>query len=145
MKTNFRWCALGLGLCASSLRVSHADTPAATIVSSGAATLGDSARATAASPWRDQGVLSTDEIIKMLGVPVTPEQRAQLDRAVAQRNLALQAANAQFSAAIFQTLRTNDAELSKTMMDEKERQKLDRIRRFQPSRYDEIMRQKKKN
>lgn len=152
MKTNFRHRLVAFGLYAAITGASRADAPPAPsgatpsmAAAASAPTMGDSARATAVSPWRDRGVLSTDDVIALLGITVTAEQRAQIDKATAQRNMALQAANAQFSTAIFDTLKTDDAELTKSMADEKERQRMELMRQRQPSRYQALKAKNKKN
>ena len=88
------------------------------------------------SSWvSERGTMTTDEVVASLGATPTKEQRAQIEEAVTERNEALREANARFSAALQKTLAADDAELTKRVKDEKERQRMELIRRRQPARY----------
>jgi hypothetical protein len=69
---------------------------------------------------------------------VTPEQRAEVEKALARRNEAVSNANAGLSATLKKVLAADD---NKMASDAKDAQRLDRIRRLQPSRYQEILKQ----
>lgn len=95
-----------------------------------------STRNAAQTSWvAERGTMTTDEVISSLGIAVTAEQRAQIEKAVQERNESLRAANEKFSASLQKTLSADDTELSKRVADEKERRRMDLIRRRQPGRY----------
>ncbi len=86
--------------------------------------------------WLNQrGTITTDQVIQELGINVTPEQRAQIEKAVQKRNMALQEANANLSTTLSKTLATSDSELDKRVVEQRERRRLDAIRSRQPGRY----------
>lgn len=93
---------------------------------------------TVVSPWREKGELSAEEVIASLGIAVSPEQRALIVRATEQRNAALRNANADFSAVLATVLKADDAEVTAKIAAEKERRRMELMRRRQPSRYEAL-------
>lgn len=94
----------------------------------------------APSNWLDsRGLMTMDNVLEALDTKVTPEQRAELEKALSERNRDLAAANAKFSAVLKKTLAVDD---TKKVDEAKEAAQLDRIRRRQPARYQELMRRK---
>lgn len=83
----------------------------------------------------ERGAMTTDEVVASLGVTPTKEQRDQIEQAVRERNETLRTANEKFSAALQKTLAADDAALTKRVKDEKERRRMEAIRRRQPARY----------
>lgn len=79
--------------------------------------------------------MTAEDVVATLGVAPTKEQRDQIEQAVRDRNAALREINARFSAALQKTLAANDKELAQRVVDEKERQRLETMRRRQPGRY----------
>jgi hypothetical protein len=89
-----------------------------------------------APSWLDErGTITTEQVVTDLGITVTPEQRVQIERAVQRRNETLRAANAELSATLSKVLVASDGELAKRVADERERQRINRIRSRQPGRY----------
>ncbi|BCM92870.1 hypothetical protein IAD21_04754 [Abditibacteriota bacterium] len=91
-----------------------------------------------------RGVVSSDDLVKELNAQLTPEQRAQLDQALAKRNAALTRANDELSATLRDLLRETDAGLAKRVDENAEAKRMDRLRRLQPARYQELMNRKNK-
>jgi hypothetical protein len=90
--------------------------------------------------WLDErGLLTIDGLIAALDAKVTPEQRAELEKALNERNNAVAAANAKLSATLKKTFAADDTKMA---TDAKDATRLDRLRRLQPSRYQELMRRK---
>jgi Spy/CpxP family protein refolding chaperone len=86
--------------------------------------------------WAEtRGTMTTEDVIATLGITPTREQRDQIEQSVRERNDALREINARFSAALQKTLAANDKELARRVTDEKERQRLETMRRRQPGRY----------
>jgi hypothetical protein len=86
--------------------------------------------------WLDErGTTTSEEVVQALGVAVTPEQRAQIEKAVQRRNETLRAANAELSATLSKVLAASDSELAKRVEEQRERQRINRIRSRQPGRY----------
>jgi Spy/CpxP family protein refolding chaperone len=83
----------------------------------------------------ERGTITTEQVIQELGITLTPEQRAQTEKAVQKRNRALQEANADLSASLSKTLATNDNELAKRVAEQRERRRMEIIRSRQPGRY----------
>lgn len=83
----------------------------------------------------ERGEMTTDDVVSSLGIAPTSEQRAQIEQAAKGRNESLRAINEKFSAALQKTLAADDAELSKRVSDEKERRRMELMRRRQPARY----------
>lgn len=105
--------------------------------------------APSASPgWLEsRGVLSAQDLERDLAANWTPGQRETIEKAVAARNLALQSANEKFAAVLREITGQNDAQIEKRALEksqaDKEAVKLERMKRLQPSRYQEMMRRKK--
>ena len=95
------------------------------------------------NPFDKSGLLSAEEIFAELGVQPTAEQRAAIAIAAAKRNAALAAANAELRRTLSVVLKTDSVGLANRAEEEKERRRLDKIRRFQPGRYQAIMKAKK--
>jgi Spy/CpxP family protein refolding chaperone len=90
----------------------------------------------ASANWAEtRGTMTTEDVVAILGVAPTREQRDQIEQAVIERNRALREANMRFSAALQKTLAADDRELAKRVTNEKERQRLETMRRRQPGRY----------
>lgn len=95
-----------------------------------------STQSSASIAWvAERGTMTTEDVVSALGVAPTAEQRAQIEQAVSERNRALQEANARFSATLQKTLAADDKELARRVADERERRRIDSIRRRQPGRY----------
>ncbi len=92
-----------------------------------------------------RGIVSSDELVKELNAQLTPEQRSQLDQALARRNAALAKANDELSATLRDLLRETDAGLTRRVDESAEAKRMERLRRLQPSRYQELMNRKKKD
>ncbi len=100
--------------------------------------------ASTANSWVEtRGTMTTEDVIASLGVTPTKEQRAQIEQAARERNDALREINARFSAALQKTLAANDQELTKRVIDEKERRRMETMRRRQPRRYNGMKKDKK--
>ena len=93
--------------------------------------------------WDKSGILSPEDIIASLGIAPTPEQRRAIEDATRRRNIAIALANAKFSEELGITLKTTDTELATKLQDEKERRRLERMRMYQPSRYQALKNKKK--
>jgi hypothetical protein len=76
--------------------------------------------------------------------PMTPEARQKLERALQKRNEALRRANARFAEEMQRALAVTDKEFAQRVEEEKDRHEMERIKKYQPMRYDAIMRQRKK-
>jgi hypothetical protein len=83
----------------------------------------------------ERGAITTDQVVQELGITVTAEQRAQIEKAVQKRNRALLEANADMSASLSKTLATSDSELAKRVSEGRERRRMEIIRSRQPGRY----------
>lgn len=124
MKLSFCTCAI-LIFAAGTARAAETDSAQSSTRSLSAST-----------NWAEtRGAMTTDEVVATLGVAPTREQRDQIEQAVIERNRALREANTRFSAALQKTLAANDKELVKRVEDEKERRRLETMRRRQPGRY----------
>lgn len=88
----------------------------------------------------ERGITTLDQLLSTANVQATPEQRARLQRALAERNAALLQANARLSQVLRDTLRVSDVQLQQGSADARELRELDKIRRFQPMRYYEMKR-----
>lgn len=88
----------------------------------------------------ERGSMKTSEVIEAVGIKVTDEQRAEIEKAVAQRNAELQEVNARFSASLSKTLASNDEELARKVAEEKERRRKALIKSRQPGRYNGMKR-----
>lgn len=120
--------------------VARADE-ARTEVKTGVAAATSSTRLTTSTSWLDErGTMTTDDVVSTVGSVVTSEQRAQIEQAVKERNDALRAINEKFGATLQKTLAADDKELSKRVAEEKERRRMDLIRRRQPGRYNGMKR-----
>lgn len=96
--------------------------------------------APATGNWLDErGLLTIDGLIAALDAKVTPEQRMDLEKALNERNNAVAAANAKLSATLKKTLAADDTKMVDTA---KDNARMERLRRLQPSRYQELMRRK---
>ena len=129
MKRIFVFASLPILFSVATLSRASADQP---IVAPAASSIAP------ASPWREKGELSAEEVIASLGIAVSPEQRSAIDNAVMQRNAALKKANSDFSATLAVVLKADDAELTAKMAAENERRRMDLMRRRQPSRYEAL-------
>lgn len=99
--------------------------------------------ASTANSWVEtRGVMTTEDVIASLGATPSKEQRAQIEQAVRERNDVLREINARFSAALQKTLAANDQELTKRVADEKERRRMETMRRRQPGRYNGVRKSK---
>lgn len=94
--------------------------------------------------WDKSGILAPEEIIASLGIAPTPEQFRAISLATQKRNAAISLANQKFSEELGATLKTTDTELATKLQDEKERRRLERIRMYQPSRYQALKNAQKK-
>lgn len=90
------------------------------------------------------GVLSSDELVEALNAQLSPQQRAQLDEALAKRNAALTKANTELSATLRDLLRVTDEGLTKRIDEGAEAKRMERMRRMQPGRYQQLIGRKKK-
>jgi len=105
--------------------------------------------APSASPsWLEsRGVFNAQDLERDLAATWTPGQRETIEKAVAARNLALQNANGKFAEVLREITGQNDAQIEKRAAEksefDKEAIQLERMKRLQPSRYQEIMRRKK--
>lgn len=88
----------------------------------------------------ERGITTLDQLLSTANVQAAPEQRARLQRALNERNAALQQANARLSQVLRDTLRVSDVQLQRGSEDARELRELDKIRRFQPMRYYEMKR-----
>jgi Skp family chaperone for outer membrane proteins len=100
--------------------------------------------------WLDErGVVSTDEITKVLGGKFSPAEREKLDNALAKRNIELQKANVELAATLRELLSADDKQIAKRVEQkanaDKEAEKLALMKRTQPARYQAYMRNKAKN
>lgn len=91
-----------------------------------------------------RGVVSGDELIDVLGAKLSPEKRAKFDEALAKRNAALSKANDELSATLRELLSQNDEGLAKLADESAQAKRMERMKRLQPSRYQELMNRKKK-
>lgn len=103
---------------------------------------------TPANSWLEaRGTMSATEVGAALNVELSPAQRAQLEKAVAQRNAALEKINAQFSAQLQTILGADDQKLAEKAVEKTEAEKaalqLERMRAYQPRRYEALMRAKR--
>ena len=93
----------------------------------------------------DKGILTTDAVLDALRVDATPEQRAKLETALAQRNGALTVANAQLSAQLKSILAADDTKLAQVAVakdkEDDEARRMEKMKRLQPMRYQEILRE----
>ena len=83
-------------------------------------------------------------MIEALNTPLSPQQRAQLEEALAKRNAALGKANAELSATLREMLRVTDEGLTQRIDESAEARRMERMRRMQPGRYEQLMGRKKK-
>jgi Spy/CpxP family protein refolding chaperone len=128
------------GIFAARLAVSAQETKTDGVVSAQTAAPtgsepGKSEKPASISWLNERGAITTDQVVQELGINVTPEQRAQIEKAVQKRNRALQEANADLSASLSKTLATNDNELAKRVAEQRERRRMEIIRSRQPGRY----------
>ena len=95
-----------------------------------------------------RGVIAAPELEKSLGVSLSGENRAKFERAVQTRNEKIVAANDELRATMREILREDDEQLQKRFEEgdkaRKEAEKLETMRRLQPSRYQEYLRRQKK-
>ncbi len=91
-----------------------------------------------------RGVVSGDELLDVLGAKLSPEKRAEFDRALAKRNAALAKANEELTATMRDLLAQNDEGLAKLVDESAEAKRMEWMRRAQPSRWQEIMNRKRK-
>ncbi len=102
----------------------------------------------ASKSWLDaRGILSVEELAALLGAEFSPAQRAQLQSALAARNAALERANNQLAAQLNQILGQGETQITarieaKTARDSDDA-RMERLKRLQPSRYQELMRRKR--
>lgn len=90
-----------------------------------------------------KGVVSSDELVDVLGAKLSPEQRKQLDETVARRNAKVQKANDEMAASLRDLLQESDEGLSKLVDESAEAKRMERMKRLQPMRYQQLMGQKK--
>lgn len=91
-----------------------------------------------------RGVLSNEELVEALNTRLTPQQRGELDQALAKRNAALNKANNELSATLRELLRVTDEGLTQRIDEGAEARRMERMRRLQPGRYEQLMGRKKK-
>ena len=108
-----------------------------------AATIAAPPAPASAPNWlNERGVIDIETLLTSLDAKVSPEQRATLSRALDERNDALHDANARLSAELKKILAVDD---TKRANDTDGQRRLDRIKRLQPSRYNEMLRQSQKD
>ncbi len=100
--------------------------------------------ATTPSFLSSRGVVSSEELLDVLGTKLSPEKRAKFDEALAKRNAALAKANEELSATLRDVLAQNDEGLAKLVDESAEAKLMERMRRTQPSRWQYLMNRKKK-
>lgn len=133
MKLSLFWACAALILAAGTARADQTN----------ASTSSTQMSASTANSWVEtRGTMTTEDVIASLGVTPTKEQRAQIEQAARERNDALREINARFSAALQKTLAANDQELTKRVADEKERRRMETMRRRQPGRYNGVQKSK---
>ncbi|RYX81894.1 hypothetical protein EON83_21880 [bacterium] len=91
-----------------------------------------------------RGLISSQELVEDLNAKLTPQQRTKLDQALEKRNAALTKANENLSETLRDILGETDEGLTRRIDDEAEAKRMDRMRRLQPGRYQQLMKNKKK-
>lgn len=136
--------ALTLGLALPAAAPSFAQTAVPSLEAAPVQTAPVQAAPSIPAWLSERGVTTLDELLATANVQATPEQRARLQRALAERNAALLQANARLSQTMRDTFALSTQQLetgaSQAAQDAKERRELDKIRRFQPMRYYEMKR-----
>ena len=153
----FKPILLASGICALlSFSFAHAQTATPNNLPAGAPATPDTAQ-TASPPASATASLETllaahseitlDDLLRDSGLTtakLTPEARTKLERALNERNEDVRRANARVADEMRRALNVSDAQIAKSISEEDERRRMDRMRRFQPKRYEALMREQRK-